>query len=244
MAAPRLARALALAAGLALPFADATAARAGAWPRERGEVFLSFGQQASTGATTLLGAVTDIRSWSSVYAEYGLTGRLTVGLDAGLGHGRDQRVEAVLGFARLPVWSPGAHRVAVDLGLGTLATTDAGRQTRVRVGLAWGRGLAGGTRRWMRAGGWLGMEASAELREPAGEVALKADFTAGLKPGARWMLIGQAQTGYYPDVGGVVRLAPSVVRKLSERSHLQLGATAEVVGAPALGLSGAVWFSF
>lgn len=241
MPAPHLARALA--AALAL-LSAAAAAHAGAWPRARGEVFLSFGQQASTGATTLLGAVTDIRSWSSVYAEYGLTGWLTVGLDAGLGQGQDQRVEAALAFARLPVWSSGAHRVAVDVGLGTLATTGVARQTRVRAGLAWGRGLAGGTRRWMRAGGWLGMDASAELREPADEVALKADFTAGLKPNDRWMLIGQVQTGYYPDVGGIVRLAPSLVRRISERSHLQLGATAEVVGEPALGVSGAVWFSF
>ena len=88
------------------------------------------------------------------------------------------------------------------------------------------------------------MEGSAELREPAGEVALKADFTAGWKPNDRWMVIGQVQTGTYPDVGGIVRLAPSVVRRTSARSHLQLGATAEVVGEPALGLSAAVWFSF
>ena len=236
---PALRLVLALAAAFILVLASAPA-RAGAWPRERGEVFLSFGQQASTGATTLLGAVTDIRSWSSVYAEYGLTERLTVGLDAGLGQGRDERVAAALVFARLPVWSPGAHRVALDLGLGTLAVTDEARQTRLRLGLAWGRGLADG--RW--GGGWLGMESSAELREPAGEVALKADFTAGWKPSERWMLIGQVQTGYYPDAGGVVRLAPSVVRKVSARSHLQLGATAEIVGERALGVSGAVWFSF
>lgn len=231
---PRLMAALVLA--LALP----VVAQAGAWPRPKGETFLSFGQQLSTGATTLFGAATDIRSWSSVYAEYGLTDRLTVGLDAGLGQGQDERIEAVLAFARLPVWSPGEHRVAVDFGLGTVAETDAVRQTRLRLGLAWGRGFAEG--RW--GGGWLGMESSAELREPAGEVAVKADFTAGWKPNDRWMVIGQVQTGYYPAAGGIVRLAPSVVRRLSARSHLQLGVTAEVVGERALGLSGAVWLSF
>lgn len=232
------------AAAVALAFALPAAAEAGAWPRGRGETFLSFGQQLSTGATTLLGAATDIRSWSSVYAEYGLTDRLTVGLDAGLGQGEDQRVEAVLVFARLPVWSPGEHRVAVDFGLGTVAETDAERQTRLRLGVAWGRGIAEGSPGWLDGGGWLGVESSAELREPAGEVAVKADFTAGWKPNDRWMVIAQVQTGYYPDAGGIVRLAPSVVRRLSVRSQLQLGATAEVVGEPALGLSGAVWFSF
>ena len=220
----------------AAPFA----ALAGAWPRAEGEVFLSFGQQVSTGARTLLAATADIRSWSSLYAEYGLTDRLTLGLDAGLGQGQDERVEAALVFARLPVWSPGEHRVAVDLGLGTLAATGEGRQTRLRAGLAWGRGLAEG--RW--GGGWLGMESSLELREPAGGVAVKADFTAGWKPNDRWMVIAQVQTGYYSDAGGIVRLAPSVVRRTSARSHLQLGASAEVAGASALGLSAAMWFSF
>ena len=178
-----------LAAVLAIALVLPAGAQAGAWPRPKGETFLSFGQELSTGATTLIGAVTDIRSWSSVYAEYGLTDRLTIGLDAGL---------------------------------------------------AWGRGIAEGR----HGGGWLGMESSAELREPAGEVALKADFTAGWKPNERWMVIGQVQTGYYPVDGGIVRLAPSVVRRISPHSHLQLGATAEVVGEGALGLTGAVWFSF
>ena len=236
MPSPLAVRLLAVVLSLALP----AEAAAGAWPRPKGETFLSFGQQLSTGATTLLAATADIRSWSALYAEYGLTERLTVGLDAGLGQGRDERVQAVLAFARLPVWSPGDHRVAVDLGLGTLAATDEDRQTRLRAGLSWGLGIAEGR----HGGGWLGMESSAELREPAGEVALKADFTAGWKPNDRWMVIGQVQTGYYPDVGGIVRIAPSVVRRTSARSHLQLGATAEVVGERALGLSAAVWFSF
>ena len=241
---PPLFDARALAASFALALAVPGGAEAGAWPRAKGETFLSFGQQTSTGATTLLGAVTDIRTWNSVYAEHGVTERLTVGLDAGLGFGQDQRVETALAFARLPVWSPGDHRVAVDFGLGTLAITDEATQTRIRLGVAWGRGLAPSPRRWMREGGWLGMEASGELREPAGEIAWKADFTAGLKPNDRWMLIAQVQTGYYPDVGGIVRLAPSVVRKISERAQVQLGVTAEVVGEPALGVSGALWLEF
>ena len=82
-----------LAAALALALVLPAGALAGAWPRPKGETFLSFGQEFSTGATTLLGAVTDIRSWSSVYAEYGLTDRLTIGLDAGLGDGRKHERE-------------------------------------------------------------------------------------------------------------------------------------------------------
>jgi hypothetical protein len=229
-------RAILLALALALPAAEAVA---GAWPRPKGETFLSFGQQVSTGARTLIAATQDIRSWSSVYAEYGLTDRLTIGLDAGTGNGGDDRVGAALVFARLPVWSPAEHRVAVDFGLGTLDSDAQGRQTRFRLGLAWGRGFES-----RRGGGWLGMESSLELREPAGDIAVKADFTAGLKPNDRWMLIAQAQTGYYPDAGGIVRLVPSVVRRLGARSHLQLGASAEVAGDDALGLTAAVWFTF
>ena len=60
-------------------------------------------------------------------------------------------------FARLPVWSPGEHKVAADLGFGLLADGVEPTQTRIRPGLAWGRGFES---RW--GGGWLGMEASYE----------------------------------------------------------------------------------
>jgi hypothetical protein len=229
-------RTLILTLMLSCPSADAVA---GAWPRPKGETFVSVGQQVSTGARTLIAATQDVRTWSSLYAEYGLTDRLTLGLDAGTGRGEEDRVGQALVFARLPVWSPGNHRFAADAGLGTLNSESEDRQTRYRAGLAWGWGFTA-----PRDGGWLGIEAAAELREPAAEVAAKADFTAGFRPSERWMWIAQIQTGYYPDSGAIARFAPSVVRRISKRAQLQLGGLAEIAGDDALGLSAALWLTF
>ena len=109
----------------------------------------------------------------------------------------------------------------------------------IRPGLSWGRGFesAGG-------GGWLGVESSVELRLPSGDTAVKADFTAGLKPTEAWMLIAQVQTGLYPDADPIVRLAPSVVRRLGDTTHAQLGLIGGVVGDDAVGVKLALWFSF
>jgi hypothetical protein len=226
-------------AGLMLLLAAPQAA-AGAWPREQGETFLSFAYTLTTGARTLLAAMQDIRSYGSIYAEHGLTPRLTVGLDAGYGLGEDATVGAALAFARLPVWTlDGGHRVAAELGLGLLDDDTDGRQVRIRPGLAWGRGFES-----RRGGGWLGLDAWAELRLPSGDVALKADATAGLKPNDDWMLIMQVQAGRYPDDGPLVRLAPSAVRRLGPTTHVQLGLIGSVVGDDAMGVKLAAWFSF
>jgi hypothetical protein len=227
-----------LIAGLMLALV-AGQAEAGAWPRPEGETFVSVATRQSTGARTLIAAVQDIRSYNSIYVEHGVTDRLTVGLDAGQGRGPDDHVDAALVFARLPVWSPGPHRVAADLGLGLLDDGVDGTQTRIRPGLAWGRGFQV---RW--GDGWLGMEASYEYRMPSGDSAVKADFTAGLKPDERWMGILQLQTGAYPDSEAIARLAPSVVRRLGARSHVQVGALAPLAGDNAYGATLALWFTF
>jgi hypothetical protein len=217
----------------------ATEAAAGAWPRPKGETFVSIATRQTTGARTLIAAVQDIHSYNSIYLEHGLTDRLTVGLDAGQGRGPDEEVNAVLVFARLPVWSPGEHKVAADLGFGLLEDGVDGTQTRIRPGLSWGRGFES---RW--GGGWLGIESSFEYRSPSGDTAFKADFTAGLKPSDRWMWIMQVQTGVYPDSDPIARLAPSVVRKLGARSHLQVGGLAPLAGDNAYGATLALWFTF
>jgi hypothetical protein len=228
----------ALISGLMLLVA-ATTAEAGAWPRPRGETFVSLATRQTTGARTLIAAVQDIDSYTSIYVEHGLTDRLTLGLDAGQGRGPDETVEAGLVFARLPVWSPGPHKVAVELGVGLYEDSIDGTQTRIRPGLSWGRGFES---RW--GGGWLGMESSWEYRSPSGDTAFKADFTAGLKPTERWMGIMQVQTGAYPDAEPIARLAPSVVRAIGARSHLQAGGLLPIYGDNAYGVTLAMWFTF
>ena len=213
--------------------------QAGAWPRAPGEFFVSTSYTLTTGARTLIGATQDVRSYGSIYAEYGLTPKWTVGLDAGTGRGEEDRVSAALAFVRYPVWkSGGGQWLAANLGIGTLQDSD-GPQSRVRPGLDWGRGFSSS---W--GDGWAGVETSVEWRHPSGDIVVKADLTAGLKPDDRWMLILQLQSGHYPGEETIVRLAPSVVRRLGAASHLQLGLVAPLAGDDAVGAKLATWFTF
>lgn len=228
-------RSAALALGLTLA---AGAATAGAWPRPQGDYFLSLSSQTSTGGRSFVTAIGDIRSYTSLYGEYGVTDRLTAGIDAGFGSGQDNAAASALVFARLPVWSPGDQKVAADFGIGWITSDQDGDQLRLRPGIAWGRGFESG---W--GGGWLGMESSLEYRTPDSEMIFKADFTAGLKPTDSWMLIGQLQTGIYPDnEDPLIRLAPSVVRRLGPRLHMQLGAVIDIFGGDGIGVKASFWY--
>jgi hypothetical protein len=214
-------------------------AAAGAWPREKGATFLSVSHTVSTGLATLLVPTEDLRGYTSFYAEHGLTATWTVGLDAGSGSGTDTSPRAALVFARRPLGHGEVNRFAAEFGLGYQHDATDGSQARLRPGLSWGRGFES---RW--GGGWLGLETSADLRLPSGDVAYKADATAGLRPREDWMVIFQVQTGLYPDSDPLVRLAPSVVRRLGGHAHAQLGLLAGVAGDDAIGAKLALWFEF
>lgn len=138
---------------LLLATAAPDAARAGPWPRERGEIYWLLQQETGT-------------DWSTLYAEWGGPLGLTFGLDAG-GHAaaiarREPGLARWRSFARYPVGpAEGAWRFAVEGGVGTdLAVADEGIGTvpRVTLGLSVGRGLE-----WRGRGGW----ASADLRAEA-----------------------------------------------------------------------------
>jgi hypothetical protein len=233
-----MSKVLALVVGLAV--LPASEGMAGAWPREEGQVFLSFSQTTSSGARTVLEAVQDVRSYSSIYAEYGLTPELTVGFDAGLARGDQDQASAWNLFLRRPVWvAKNGNRFAAELGIGQLNDPDNGRQWRIKPGLSWGRGFES---RW--GGGWVGLESSAAYRFSSQDFEFKTDFTAGLRPTDRWMLIFQVQSGRYGADDPIVRLAPSVVRRFGEKMHVQLGFIQSVAGDDAMGVKIGTWLTF
>lgn len=225
--------------GLILLF-FAGAAVAGAWPRGRGEAFLSFSQSVSSGTPALLAPDLSFRSQTSVYAEYGLTERLTLGFDGAYGWGPEADLWTGLAFARWPLAETAAgDRFAVDVGLGRRVDSEDGSDTRARLGLAWGRGFE---ITWGQ--GWMGVESSAERLIPANDNLYKADFTIGLKPDDDWMLIFQVQGGLYPKADPLVRIAPSLVRRLGRHVHAQLGVDTTVTGERSYGVKLSTWLSF
>ncbi len=215
-------------------------AAAGAWPREEGQVFVAVSQSMTTGARTLVETVQDVRSYTSLYAEYGLTPDLTAGFDAGLARGDQDEGSAWNLFLRRPILgTEGRNRFATELGIGQISEPEWGRQWRIRPGLSWGRGFES------RYGdGWTGLETSIAYQFRSGDIALKADFTIGLKPNDRWMGIFQIQSGRYGDDDPIVRVAPSIVRKFGKRMHVQLGFTGSVAGDDAMGVKLGTWLTF
>lgn len=225
----------------ALLFAlSASQVAAGAWPRETGTAFVSLSQIFTTGLKPLLAPGEELTSYSSIYAEYGLTDRVTLGFDAAYGMGDGASLRTGIAFARLPFWQgEGENRFAADFGIGYRDNGQGDQDLRLRPGLAWGRGFESG---WGQ--GWMGVESSAEMLYPAQDIILKTDFTTGLKPTDDWMMILQVQTGRYPGSGAMVRLAPSVVRAMGLSSHLQIGLDATVLGDDSIGIKLATWFTF
>jgi hypothetical protein len=215
-------------------------ADAGAWPREEGQVFVSLGQTMSTGARSVLDAVEDVRSYTALYAEYGLTPELTFGLDTGLARGDQDPASAWTLFLRRPVWvGESGHRFAAELGLGQLNDPQRGRQWRIKPGLSWGRGFES-----RFGGGWAGLESSAAYRFASEDFEFKTDLTVGIRPSDRWMLIFQVQSGRFGSDDPIVRLAPSVVRRFGEKTHLQLSFIQPITGDDALGVKLATWLTF
>jgi hypothetical protein len=225
---------------IALAAAMPQRVEAGAWPREQGSLFVSVSQTVSTGARTLISASQDIRNYTSFYGEYGLTGKFTLGVDAGFAGGDQDAASSWLVFARYPLlMTDSGHHVALEFGLGSQDEPEWGQQSRLRPGLSWGKGFES---RW--GGGWVGLEASADYRIKSKDFGLKADLTAGIRPSERWMLIFQVQSSQYGDDDPIVRVAPSAVRQFGAHTHLQVGFTAPVAGDDAFGIKFGTWAHF
>jgi hypothetical protein len=212
-------------AALGLP---ATAA-ASAWPQEKGSGFAS--------AAVHLSWPQDIRTWQStdptrrydaLYFEYGLTDRLTAGLD--LGRAISGAIKSV-GFLQLPLTAPDAPlKAAGQLGLGVIDGAEV-----VRPGLSLGMG-------WER--GWLAADALVEQPLDGNAFDVKLDMTFGLNLPRDRKLILQLQSGQQAGDPAFLRVAPSVVIPLLGPVSAELGGIWGLVGDDSMGLKLGVWTEF
>lgn len=202
----------------------AAMAQAGAWPREKGQVFLSFSSQFEERDENGIN-----RQSYGFYAEYGATGRLTLGLDV---NGDVLRMSKVIAFLRWPVGRADRPlKFAIEIGAGQVE-----EDTALRPGLSVGRGFTLGQRH-----GWL----NADLRAILGGVtAFETELTAGLSVTARTKLIVQLQAGA-PDQGqDYLRLAPSLVYEMRPGAQLELGLLEPLSGGGERGVKLGLWRQF
>ncbi|TDK42152.1 hypothetical protein [Antarcticimicrobium luteum] len=202
-------------------------AGAGAWQRETGRGFVS-----TTG--TLRQGDPDARQELSVYADYGLAPRLTIGADVNerpgiAGH-------AVL-FARLPLSRPGARaRLAAEAAFGGHHWRGAW-DPMYRLTLSYGRGST--TR--SGATGWLALDAAYERRLGMNVPIYKLDATLGLSAPGRLRPILQVETAHIPGQPLIWAVTPGVLIDSRRNATWLIGLERKSAGRDTVGLKIALW---
>ncbi|MEL7175746.1 MAG: hypothetical protein AAGK28_04400 [Pseudomonadota bacterium] len=214
---------------------------AGAWPREKGGVFLSFSTTTRPSPQTHATQVPELAhsAENSLYAEYGLSKRVTLGFD-GMMTDKVSYGQALI-FARVALGRLEAqNRYAASFAVGTFIDTvidvdhlEAEQTTLTRLGLHYGRGLNTG---------WVGADIFA-TQEKSG-TSLKLDATWGLKPWERWMFIAQLQAGQPAEGDSYTNFAPSVVWKMNKRMRIEVGLVQPLGGDGEAALKLGSWTEF
>jgi hypothetical protein len=215
-----------LALAVLLSFWLASPVLSGAWPREKGTVFLSLAGQAEGPDEHGV-----YRQNFTLYTEYGLTERLTLGVDAG---GDAVRMTKAIGFLRWPLGRADRRmKLALELGAGQVDGENA-----LRPGLSLGRGVEIGKRQ-----GWLAADGRAILFTGGG-MTLESDLTFGLSFTNRSKVILQIQAGH-PDPGAAyARFAPSFVFETKPGTHIEFGLTEPLLGNGDRGFKLGLWRKF
>ncbi len=208
-------------------------AAAGPWARGEDATFLSLSWEGTTdvAATLRTPDALDLDHLVTVYAERGLSPRLTFGLD---GAARPGGSYSGYAFLRRTLTAPDAVQQWAVMG-GVGMRDDGGMAV---LGASWGRGLE---TRW--GGGWTNVDGQVRLL-PDGEVATKLDGTLGLKPWDGTSLIGQLQLSDYPGSDPAARLSTSYVREITDSLSLEMGVLQDLTGPHETGLKIGTWLAF
>lgn len=211
----------------------ASAARAGPWPRETGAVFLA------TGGTYRFDLGTGLpMGEGTVYAEYGLTRRVTLGFD---GFQTDTGVAQALIFARMPLGREDRRlKLALGVGLGgARAGAGADWAGMARIGLAAGRDHRLGR------GGWWTIAAAVEADEATPLPLARIDATFGLGLTPRLQGLVQIESSARDSADAQVALIPGVIWRLGPRTRLHLGVEARATRTSRqAGLRAGLWRDF
>ncbi|UWQ90636.1 hypothetical protein QEZ52_17630 [Aliisedimentitalea scapharcae] len=208
----------------------ATPAQAGAWMRDRGTGFIAT-------SSTLRQFPDYLGHETSVYAEYGLAQKLTVGLD--YNQGSFSSGHAML-FARVPLGKPRTrYRFSAELGLG-LYFFGGFREQMQKLTLSYGRNLE------TRFGhGWLAIDLASEFRQGLPGPTIKLDTTIGLSGTKRLQPMLQIETSR-PAIGPVNwAVIPSIRYRTKNNISWVIGAERKSVGNhKSIGVKLAFWKEF
>lgn len=206
-------------------------AESGPWPRGKGHVFVS----SSAFATWPAGRSVELPDiYGTAFAEFGLTDRVTLGLDFGTADYQKSSRSKAIALVRYTLSAPGASlQSALEIGGGM----DQGR-TVLQIGGSLGRGLSIG-----KTSGWATADAKLLHSPSIDETAYGLDLTVG---------INQPRTKYIAQLSALqsysgkpfVSFVPSVVRQIGKHSHVELGASIGLKNKPDPALKLGIWREF
>lgn len=200
---------------------------AGPWPRGEGNQFLSVSVEFE-----LENGVTDGQDFfAGLFYERGLANDLTLGFDAG---SDPTGASKAFGFLRWPAGKQdGPSRLAFEFGLGAFDDRPA-----IRPGISWGRGLMLG-----EIGGWISVDTRYVLQDSFDSI-LESDFTFGLRPGPRSMVVLQLQTGLPDDDAFFAKIAPSYVHEYRPDRRIEIGLISGITGIDDFKVKLGLWRDF
>ena len=217
----------------------ATHAQAGPWPRGKGKVFFSAHVNGE-----YLEEFGTIRQYGSIYGEYGLTDKITLGIDY---NGSEISTDKAIAFVRIPFGKPDrTYRFAAELGAGLVDG-----ETVLRPGFSVGRGIT-----WRERNGWMTLDTRAILGGSSSGMRIESDFTFGISATKRTKVILQLQGGIQSKGDDYLKFAPSVVFELKERKRrgkkkkrkgkqfIEFGITAGIVNYDNYGAKLGIWREF
>ena len=208
----------------------ASAAQAGAWAREKGQLFIA----SASNIALLEDTDTYLYYDPTFYTEYGLSDRVTLGAE----YFTTQRdtVQTGLVFANIPLGDmAGDDRFSVGLAFGAEIRPYQDPVPLMRGGLSWGRGLDSG---------WLAIDASATYHRDADIFTPKADFTWGYNLTDRWTLMFQLQTGRSSDAADYAKLNSAVIFGLTDTLRITMGVMNPLIDDDPAALRLGVWQTF
>jgi len=208
----------------------ANTAIAGAWPRERGQLFIAAGGNFLLSEQAQLPVHYD----PTLYLEYGLTDKVSAGLDL---HTADAgRIGSVYVFASFPLGDTQAQqKLAGSLAFGAQMKPDIDTETLMRGGLSWGLGLQNG---------WLAVDASATYGTIDRIFRPKMDATFGHNWSQNWTTSLQLQTGQGTTNDYYAKIAPSVTYKFRDNLNVHLGAVHALTGDRGSAMKAETWITF
>lgn len=219
---------------------------AGPWPREPKAVFLSFAVERDR----------DGDSYTGLYGEYGLTPRLTLGIELGRASEGQGETSAIIWVQRALDNGEGPNRYAIASGIGAIR-----RDGEIApVGLIaanWGRGIE-----WLPGGGWITVEGRVKFADRleklrthtqgtvvdtaylTSERTFKTDVTLGMRPMKSLMFINQIRFEDRKDSDFSTRLASSLVHDLPGPAKVELGVVTPISGPGETALKIGTWIEF